>query len=51
MILITSLIAVIYVWRVVEQAYFQPIPNGAATVSEAPLSLLVPTWLLVGANY
>ena len=51
MILITSLIAVIYIWRVVERAYFQPSPDEAATVSEAPLSLLIPTWLLVGANY
>ena len=49
-ILFTSLLAIGYVWRVVEAAYFQPRPEGAPTVSEAPLSMLVPTWLLVAAN-
>ena len=49
-ILFASLLAIGYVWRVVEAAYFQPRPEGAPTVSEAPLSMLLPTWLLVAAN-
>lgn len=48
-IIVGSLLAVIYIWRVVEVAYFQ---QGDSTERcEAPLSLLVPTWVLVGANF
>jgi multicomponent Na+:H+ antiporter subunit D len=50
LVLVTSLIAVIYIWRVVEVAYFRPAPPGRERVEEAPLLLLVPTWVLVGAN-
>ncbi len=45
-----SLLAVIYVWRVIEAAYLQPAPARQAPVREAPLSMLVPTWLLALAN-
>jgi len=45
-----SLIAVIYVWRVIEAAYFRPAPEGAPEIKEAPLAMLVPTWALIGAN-
>ncbi|MGH2378263.1 MAG: monovalent cation/H+ antiporter subunit D family protein [Candidatus Limnocylindria bacterium] len=48
-ILATSLLALVYVWKVVEVAYFQP-PVEGRRVSEAPLGLLVPTWLLALAN-
>ncbi len=51
LILITSLMAVYYVWRVVEAAWFKPRPAGAAAVSEAPLALLIPTWTMVGLNF
>ena len=44
-----SLIAVVYVWRMVERAYFHPAPAGRAII-EAPLALLVPTWTLALAN-
>ncbi len=46
------LLAVIYIWRVVEVAYFRPPLDsaGAAAVSEAPLSMLIPTWIMVGAG-
>lgn len=50
LILISSLLAVIYVWRVIEAAFFKPTPEGRAPVREAPLSLLIPTWILVVAN-
>jgi multicomponent Na+:H+ antiporter subunit D len=50
LVLATSLMAVIYIWRVVEVAYFRPLPEGHEAVSEAPLSMLLPTWVLVGAN-
>lgn len=50
LIVITSLLAVVYVWRVVEHAYFRPVPEGREA-REAPLSMLVPMWTLVVANY
>ena len=49
-ILISSLMAVIYTWRILEKAYFQPRPADAPAIKEAPLSLLIPTWILIGAN-
>ncbi len=48
-ILTTSLLALVYIWRVVEVAYFRP-PAEGIEVHEAPLSMLLPTWLLAGAN-
>jgi multicomponent Na+:H+ antiporter subunit D len=50
MILASSLLALVYVWRVVEVAYFQDPPPGRAPVREAPLSMLVPLWVLAGAS-
>jgi multicomponent Na+:H+ antiporter subunit D len=49
LVLVGSLLAVAYVWRVVEVAYFRAAPEDHG-IQEAPLSLLVPTWILVGAN-
>jgi multicomponent Na+:H+ antiporter subunit D len=49
-LLATSLIAVIYIWKVVEAAYFRERPAGAAPVREAPLALLLPTWGLAAAS-
>ena len=49
LILLSSLLAVIYVWRVVEVAYFRE-PLKEMEVKEAPLSMLVPTWLLIAAS-
>lgn len=41
----SSLLAVIYVWRIVEVAYLAPAPVGRE-VREAPLSMLLPMWAL-----
>ncbi len=49
LIVATSLLAVLYIWRVVEVAYFQPAPEGRV-VSEAPRAMLIPMWVLIGAN-
>ncbi len=49
LIVISSLLAVIYIWRVVEAAYFREPPPDAPT-GEAPLSLLIPTWVLIALN-
>lgn len=45
LIVASSMIAVIYVWRLVETLYLQP-PLEGVQVEEAPLSLLLPTWVL-----
>lgn len=50
LIVLSSLLAVMYVWRVIEQAYFREPPAGAGEISEAPLPLLIPAWILVLAN-
>ena len=50
LILASSLIAVAYVWRVVEVAYFDAPPEGSARPGEAPLSMLVPMWVAAGAS-
>lgn len=50
LVLIGSILAVVYIWRIVEAAYFRPPTPEMATVREAPASLLIPIWLLVVAN-
>jgi multicomponent Na+:H+ antiporter subunit D len=49
-ILLGSLLAAVYVWRLVEAGYFRTRPVDAIAVTEAPLTLLVPIWILVMAN-
>jgi len=50
LILLGSLLAVVYVWRIVEIAYFKPPLATSDTIKEAPLSFLIPVWTLVLAN-
>jgi multicomponent Na+:H+ antiporter subunit D len=50
LVLVGSLLAVIYVWRVVETVYMQPRSAGATEVKEAPWHMLLPIWVLVVAN-
>ena len=49
-ILIGSLLAVVYVGKLIEALYFKPMSNTGQEVKEAPALLLVPTWILVIAN-
>ena len=49
-ILVGSLLAVIYMWKLVETLFFKDSDEPATIVKEAPLSLLIPTWMLVLAN-
>lgn len=49
-VLIGSLMAVVYIWKVVEVAYFGT-PDPDTEIREAPLSLLIPTWALVLASF
>ncbi len=50
LVLIGSLLAIIYVWKVVEVAYFRPRPDGAVAVTEAPMIMLIAMWVLVLSN-
>ena len=50
LIVLSSLLAVTYVWRFVETAYFQAPPAAAPAVREPPWSMRLPTALLVAAT-
>jgi multicomponent Na+:H+ antiporter subunit D len=50
-----SLLAIIYIWKVIEYAYLRVpsmVNNQDTNVyAEAPLQMLIPLWLLVAANF
>jgi multicomponent Na+:H+ antiporter subunit D len=50
LVLLSPLLAVVYVWRVVEVAYFHEPPADRPPAGEAPLSMLIPTWVLIAAT-
>ena len=50
LIVASSMLAVVYVWRLVEALYFKEPVAGRENVREAPLSMLLPTLLLAAAN-
>jgi len=55
-ILVSSLMAVVYVWKVVEVAYFRSPPDentggSQGRRTEAPLGMVVVLWLVVVANF
>jgi multicomponent Na+:H+ antiporter subunit D len=49
-ILISSLMAVVYIWRIVEALYFQAPIEGDVPMSEAPVQLLLVTGLVALMN-
>jgi multicomponent Na+:H+ antiporter subunit D len=52
LIIASSLMAIIYVWRVVETVYLSPLPAGAPSERhEAPLAMLAPMWVMILANF
>ncbi|MFN7087038.1 MAG: monovalent cation/H+ antiporter subunit D family protein [Burkholderiales bacterium] len=48
-IVLSSLLAVAYVWRFVEAAYFREPEPAIAKLKEAPLAMLLPSWLMIAA--
>jgi len=52
-ILVSSLVAVVYLWKVVEAAYFikPKFGNAQEEICDAPLSMLVPLYILIAANF
>ncbi len=49
LILISSFLAVIYIWRVIEVLFFRE-SDIVKSVTEAPISMLIPTWMLIGGT-
>ncbi len=49
-IVVSSLMALAYIWRVIEIAYFRTPKNSAVTLREAPPVLLAATWTAALAN-
>ena len=49
LVLIASLLALVYIWRVAEAAYFRAPPPDAPPAAEAPAALLVPTLVAAAA--
>jgi multicomponent Na+:H+ antiporter subunit D len=49
LIMASSLLALVYVWKLVEIAYFAT-PEVELERREPPLSLVIPTWILAGAS-
>ncbi len=47
LMLLSSLLAVVYVWRVVELLYFAEPSEAVQSAREAPWSMLVPTYLVI----
>jgi multicomponent Na+:H+ antiporter subunit D len=49
LVLVSSLLALAYMGRIIEAAYFHPPAEGSsAKIAEAPLTMLLPTWVLIG---
>ena len=51
-VLLGSLLAVVYIGRILEAAYFKDVPADVDTskIKEVPLLMLAPMWVLVLAN-
>lgn len=51
LIMLSSLLAVAYVWRMVEAMYFTAPPASAPELTDTRLSMLIPVWVLIGASF
>ena len=47
----SSLLAVIYIWKIVEVAYLEEGTNQERALKDAPISMLAPLWVLVILNF
>ncbi len=50
LMLCSSLLAIVYVWRVIETLYFAEPSEKAKQATEAPLSMLIPTYAMIGCT-
>ena len=51
LIVVSSLLAVIYIWKIVEVAYLENDVNRQQVSKEVPISMLAPLWVLVILNF
>ncbi|MCA9659686.1 MAG: monovalent cation/H+ antiporter subunit D family protein [Myxococcales bacterium] len=49
-VLFGSLLALVYVWKLIEAMYFGEPTGRSAEAKEAPLSMLIPIWILVALS-
>lgn len=49
-VLLGGLLALIYVWRLVEIIWFGQPDDPDKQIAEAPLTMLIPLWILIGAS-
>ena len=49
LIMASSVLALVYIWKIIEIVYFAS-PEAVIERKEAPLRLLIPTWILAGAT-
>jgi multicomponent Na+:H+ antiporter subunit D len=50
LVLLSSLLAAVYIWRFVEVAYFRSPPADAPPLAAPPLSMQIPIWSLLAAT-
>lgn len=48
LVLLSSLLALVYIWRVVETMFFGELSESNEHLREAPISMLIPTYVVVG---
>jgi len=49
-VLLGGLLALIYVWRLIEIIWFAQPDEPNKQIAEAPLTMLIPMWILIGAS-
>jgi len=49
-IVLSSILTVVYVWRIVEVIYFHRPVNPINDIDRAPISMVAPMWILIGAT-
>ena len=50
LVLVSSLLALVYIWKIVEVMYFRELDESNEHLQEAPLSMLIPTYGVVGLS-
>ena len=51
LIVLSSLLAVVYIWKIVEISYLAKSIDEHNQVKDVPLEMLIPLWILVGLNF
>jgi multicomponent Na+:H+ antiporter subunit D len=49
-VLLGGVLALVYIWRLVEIIWLKQPDDPHAVVAEAPLTMLIPMWILIGAS-